>query len=103
MFNRSLKQTELFKELHHDVAVRLEMDSEPTRHILQRRGPSGLKHIEIRCLAIQQWDRVKCVSVISLHETSGWNANTVTCEEAWAWNLQMVQLVRMERTTTAEE
>ena len=80
MCNRSLKQTaislssceaefyaasacagellglaELFKELHHTVSVRLEMDSDSARHILQRRGPGGLKHIEIRCLAIQQW------------------------------------------------
>ena len=27
------------------------------RHVLQRRGPSGFKHIEIRCLALQQWMR----------------------------------------------
>ena len=33
-----------------------------TLHILQRRGP-GLKHIEIRCLAIQQWIREKRLSV----------------------------------------
>ena len=55
MCNRSLKKTaislssceaefyaasacaELFKELHHDVSVRLEMDSDSARHILQRR------------------------------------------------------------------
>ena len=35
---------ELFKELHHD-------------------GPGGLNHIEIRCLAIQQWVREKRLSV----------------------------------------
>ena len=82
MCNRSLKQTaislsfceaefyasgacageqlglaELFKELHHKVSVRLEMDSDSARHILQRRGPGGLKHIEIRYLSIQQWIR----------------------------------------------
>ena len=33
-----------------------------TLHILQRRGP-GLKHIEIQCLAIQQWIREKRLSV----------------------------------------
>ena len=38
---------ELFKELHYKVSVRLEMDSDSARHILQRRGPGGLKHIEI--------------------------------------------------------
>ena len=54
---------ELFKELHYDVAVRLEMDSDSARHILQRRGPGGLKHIEIICLAIQQWVREKRLSV----------------------------------------
>ena len=46
---------ELFKELHYKVSVRLEMDSDSARHILQRRRPSGLKHIEMRCLSIQQW------------------------------------------------
>ena len=33
---------ELFKELHYNVSVRLEMDSDSARHILQRRGPGGL-------------------------------------------------------------
>ena len=33
------------------------------RHSLQRRGPGGLKHIEIRCLSIQQWTRDKRQSV----------------------------------------
>ena len=55
---------ELFKELHYKVSVCLEMDSDSARHILQRRGPGGLKHIEIRCLAIQQWVRAKRLSVI---------------------------------------
>ena len=32
-----LRLAELFEELHYDVAVRLEMDSESARHILQRR------------------------------------------------------------------
>ena len=31
--------------------------------MLQRKGPSGLKHIEIRCLSIQQWIREKRLSV----------------------------------------
>ena len=88
MYNRNLKQTavslssceagfyaasacagdllglaELCKEPHHNVSVRLEMDSDSARHILQRRGPGGLKHIEIRCLAIQQWISEERVSV----------------------------------------
>ena len=88
MCNRSLKQTaisfssceaqfytasacvrellglaELFKELHYKVSVRLEMDSDSARHILQRRGPGGLKHIEIRCLSLHQWTREKRLSV----------------------------------------
>ena len=79
MCNRSLKQTaislssceaelyaasacagellglaELFKELHCKVSVRLEMDSDSATYILQSRGPGGLKHIEIRCLSMQQ-------------------------------------------------
>ena len=39
------------------------MDSDSARHILQRRRPGGLKHIEIRCLSIQQWIREKRLSV----------------------------------------
>ena len=34
---------ELFKELHYNVSVRLEMESDSARHILQSRGPGGLK------------------------------------------------------------
>ena len=34
---------EFFKELHYKVSVRLDMDSDSARHILQRRGPGGLK------------------------------------------------------------
>ena len=41
---------ELFKELHCNVSVRLEMDSDSAHHVLQRRGAGELKHIEIRCL-----------------------------------------------------
>ena len=88
MYNRSLKQTaislssceaefhaasacagelfglaELFEELHYNVSVRLDMDSDSARHILQRRGPGGLKHSERRCLAIKQRIREKRVSV----------------------------------------
>ena len=84
MCNRSLKQTtislssceaefcaasgcagellglaELFKELHNNVSVRLEMDSDSARHIPQRRGPGGLEHIGV----IQQWIREKRLSV----------------------------------------
>ena len=50
---------ELFQELHYNVSVRLEMDSDSARHIVKRRGPGGLKHIEKRCLAIRQWMREK--------------------------------------------
>ena len=73
------------------------MDSDSARHILQRRGPGGLKHIETRCLAIQQWQHSGLKHIRkssgheeqhrrSLHETSGWIANTIACEEAWASN-----------------
>ena len=53
---------ELFKEVHYNVSIRLGMDSNSERHILQRRGPGGLKHIEIRCLAMQQMTREKNLS-----------------------------------------
>ena len=33
---------ELFKELHYNVSVRFEMDSDSARHSLQRRGLGGL-------------------------------------------------------------
>ena len=94
MYNRSLKQTaislssceaefyaasacagellglaELFKELHYNVSVRLEMDSDSARHILQRRGPGGLKHIEIRWLGNTTVDtRETCICESSGHE-----------------------------------
>ena len=35
------------------------MDSDSAGHILQRRGPGGLKHIEIRCLAMFEKHRHK--------------------------------------------
>ena len=135
MCNRSLKQTaislssceaecyaasacagellglaELFKGLHHNVSVRLDMDSDSARHILQRRGPGGLKHIDIRCLAVQQDTRETSVCESSgheeqhcrsLHETSGWIANTVAREETWTSNLGWYE--RMVRMGTTEE
>ena len=42
---------ELFKEL-----------PDSARHVLQRRGPRGLKHIDFRCVAIQSWIREKRLS-----------------------------------------
>ena len=84
---------ELFKELHYDVSVRLRNGFKLGK---THSGPGGLKHIEIRCLSIQQWIREKTSICKSsgheeqhcrfLHETSGWIANTVACEEAWASN-----------------
>ena len=56
---------ELFKELHYKVSVRLEMDSDSARHILQRR-PGRRKHKELRCLAFLQWVRAKRLSVIQV-------------------------------------
>ena len=61
---------ELIEELHHNVPVLLEMDPDSARHILQRRGPGGLKHIEIRCLARQQWIREKRLSVDTKNNTA---------------------------------
>ena len=50
------------KELHCKVSFRLEMDSNSARQALQRRGPGGLKHVEVRCLSIQQWVTEKRLS-----------------------------------------
>ena len=33
---------EFVQELHYTVSEKLEMDSDPARHVLQRRGPGGL-------------------------------------------------------------
>ena len=55
---------ELFKELHCNVTVRLRNGIQTQRdYVMQRRGPGGLKHIEIRCLAVRQWIRAKRLSV----------------------------------------
>ena len=45
-----------FEELHYKVPIRLEMDSNSARRAL-------LKHIEIRCVAIQKCIREKRLSV----------------------------------------
>ena len=58
-----LELAELFKQLPYNVSVRLEIDSDSARHILQRRGQGGLEHVEIRCLATLQWIRDKRLSV----------------------------------------
>ena len=96
---------ELFKELHCNVSVRLEMDSDSARHILQRRGPGRLKHIEIRCLGkttvdtrstsiggAREHERHHCRS---LHETSGLIANTVAREETWTSNPEWYEWGRL--------
>ena len=60
---RTVGLAELFQELHYNVSLRLEMDPNSARHIQQRKGPGGHNHIEMRCLAIQQWTREKRPSV----------------------------------------
>ena len=49
---------ELFKELHYKISVPFEMVSDCACQVLQRRGPGGLEHIEIRCSAILAVGRV---------------------------------------------
>ena len=121
MCNRSLKQTaislssceaefyaasaragellgleELFKELHYNVSVRLEMDSDSARHIRQRRGPGGLEHFEItmpcntpvdpRETFVGESSGHEEQHCRSLHETCGWIANAVASKETWTSN-----------------
>ena len=84
---------ELFKKLHYQVSVRLEMDSDSARHILQRRGPGRLKHIDIRCMAFATVDQRKTPVGWTreyekqysrpLHEVFGWTTNAVALEESW--------------------
>ena len=76
MCNKSLKQTanslsscEAEFCAASDVSVHLEMDSDSARHILQRRGPGGLKHIEIRCLAYNSGYEVLSVTVDRMYTT----------------------------------
>ena len=95
---------ELFKELHYKVSVRLEMDSDSARHLLQRRGPGRLKHIEIRWLSIQQWTREKRLSgsrVDTKNNTANLFtkhlhgiANKSTYEEAWDFAFWIWLVVR---------
>ena len=85
--NRSLKQTaisfssceaelglaELFQELHYNVTVRLEMDSDSAPRILQGRGqaPTG-------------WTRGNENEFSgSVHEVYGWTTNAVALNEVW--------------------
>ena len=115
MCNRSLKQTaislssreaefyaasacarelrglaELFKELHFNVPVRLEIGSVSVRRSLQRRRPGGLKHIEIRCFVAVVWElsvawRTNLQSCPTCHHSSACSPRTKrphcpTCE-----------------------
>ena len=54
---------ELLKDFHYDVAVRLERTQTRQDTFYSAGDHGGLKHIEIRCLAIQQWVREKRLSV----------------------------------------
>ena len=64
---------ETFKEIHYDVAVRLEMDSGSATHILQRRGPGGLKHIEIRCLWTRRTTQNILTDCVQEHLRRNWD------------------------------
>ena len=57
---------ELFKELHFDVAVRLEMDSDSARHILKRRTgwtQNSLKNFTATFQGVSKWIRTRHVPV----------------------------------------
>ena len=96
---------DFFKEQHYNFPVRLEMDSDSARHILQRRGAGGLKQdawLFNRGYEknVYRWERVdtKKQHCRSVHETSGWIANTVAREETWTSNpgVRMVQMGTIE-------
>ena len=104
---------EFFKEHHYDVAVRLEMDSDSARHILQRRGPGGLKTHRNSTLGNTTGStRETCIRRSSGHEEQTPQISSrniwMDCEhsrlrrslgfESW-----MVQMVRMQRTRITEE
>ena len=99
---------ELFKELHYDVAVPLEMDSESATHILQPRTRRtqtyrntmfgnttvGTRETSIRESSGQQEQHSR-----SLHETSGWIANTVAIQQWIRQKCLSVGRVDKKRTT----
>ena len=58
---------ELLKEPHYKFSVRLEIESDSARHILQRRGPGGLKTHRDTMLVNTQVDTRET----SIRESSG--------------------------------
>ena len=46
-------------EWHEQVVRTLYSDSSSSLHIVKKRGPGKMKHIELRCLALQQWREAK--------------------------------------------
>ena len=88
--------SELFKELHYNVSFRLEMDPDSARHILQRRGPGGLKAyrstmlghttVDTRKTSIGESGGHEEQYCRSLHETPGWTENAVARKETWTSN-----------------
>ena len=87
---------ELCKELHCDVAVRLEMDADSAKtHSAAKRtrwtqthrntmlGNTTMGTSKASILVSSRHERQRCRS---LHETPGWIANTVAREETWTSN-----------------
>ena len=46
-------------EWQETVVPTLYSDSSSALHVVKKRGPGKMKHIEIRCLALQQWREAK--------------------------------------------
>ena len=104
---------ELFKELHYNVSVRLEMDSDSARHILQRRRPGALKHIESTMLGNATVD-TRETSICeasgheeqhcrSLQETSGWIASAVASSDTWTSNLGWYEWYKWGRLRNGDD
>ena len=57
----------LISEWHENVTPVLASDSSSALHIVKKRGPGKMKHIEIRFLALQQWREQKRLEFEKVH------------------------------------
>ena len=98
---------ELFKQLHHTVSVKLEMDSDSSRHVLQRREPGGLKHIEIRWLAISSGSETSVLDAWIRRTTQRTSSQSIwkddgCCYFPKSWdNARQVRQARMRSQSSA--
>ena len=104
---------EFFKELHCTVSVRLEMDSDSARTLsaaqetrwtpTHRDTMLGNTTMDTRETSICESSGHKEEQCRSLHETSGWTANTIPREETWTSKVLSTRWVPRESTRVAAD